>query len=204
VRRRGESCAELLDQTGLADAGLADDLDELALAFERARPAAVKLGKFVLPPDQWRQNPRAAASAAARPRDAIERHRRRQALEVMRALVLDDEKPGRLPLHARGDEHRPRFGRRLHPRRDVRRLAEHFAARVDHDGPHVEADARRKRRRAGLRAAGVEVGEGMLDGERGAHRPLGVVLLRPRVAEEGHQAVAELLQNVTAEPVHRL
>ena len=41
VRRLGELCAEFLDQARLADAGLADDLDELALAFERARPAAL-------------------------------------------------------------------------------------------------------------------------------------------------------------------
>ena len=42
VRRLGEFCAELLDEARLADAGLADDLDELTLAFERARPAALK------------------------------------------------------------------------------------------------------------------------------------------------------------------
>ena len=64
----------------------------------------------------------------------------RYALEVMRAPVLDDEQSGRLPLHARGDEHRPRFGRRLHPRRDVRRLAEHFARSVDHHGAALDAD----------------------------------------------------------------
>ena len=53
------------------------------------------------------------------------------------------------------------------------------------------------------RVAGVEVGERALDGERGAHRALGVVLLRLRVAEEGHQPVAELLQNMAAETRHR-
>jgi hypothetical protein len=51
----------------------------------------------------------------------------------MRALVFGDEKPGCLPLDARGDEHRPRLGLRLHPGRDVRRFAEHFAGRIDHD-----------------------------------------------------------------------
>ena len=61
VRRLGEFCAELLDQARLADAGLADDLDELAFAFERARPAAHEQGKLVLAADQRRQNPRAAA-----------------------------------------------------------------------------------------------------------------------------------------------
>ena len=112
VRRLGEFCAKFLDQARLADAGLADDLDELTLAFERARPAARQQRKLVLAADQRRQGARPAPpAAAARPHDAIERDRRRHALEVMRALVLDDEKPRRLPLHARGDEHRPRLGR---------------------------------------------------------------------------------------------
>ena len=40
VRRLGEFRAELLDEARFADARLADDLDELAFAFQRARPAA--------------------------------------------------------------------------------------------------------------------------------------------------------------------
>ena len=142
MRRFGEFCAELLDEPRLADAGLANDLDELTLAFERARPAPHQQRKFVLAADEWRQGARPAAPAsAARPNYAIECDRRRHALEVMRALVLDDEKPGRLPLDARGDEHCPRLGRCLHPRRDIRRFAEHFAGRVDHDGAALDADA---------------------------------------------------------------
>ena len=204
VRRLGKLCAELLDEARLADAGLADDLDELTLAFERARPAAREEREFVLAADERRQGARAAApAAAARPHDAIERDRRRHALELMRALVFGDEKPGRLPLHARGDEHRPRFGRRLHPRRDVRRLAEHFAASRRPRRAPVEADAGGKLGRAGLRVTGVEVGERALDGERGAHRAFGVVLLRMRIAEERHQPVAELLQHMAAETRHR-
>ena len=38
-----------------------------------------------------------------------------------------------------------------------------------------------------------------LDRERGAHSALGVVLLRVRIAEESHQPVAELLQDMAAE-----
>ena len=62
----------------------------------------------------------------------------------MRALVFDDEKPRCLPLHARGDEHRARLGRGLHPRGDVGRVAEHLAGGVDHDRAALEADARGK------------------------------------------------------------
>ena len=133
VRRLGEFRAKLLDQTRLADAWLADDLDELTLAFERARPAAHEKAELVLAPDERRQGARPAApAAAARAHDAIEHDRGRHALEVMRALVLGDEQPGRLALHARRDEHRSRLGRGLHPRGDVGRLAEHFPGRVHH------------------------------------------------------------------------
>ncbi len=41
-----------------------------------------------------------------------------------------------------------------------------------------------------------------MDRERGAHRALGVVLLRLRVAEQRHQSVAELLQDTAAERRH--
>ena len=41
---------------------------------------------------------------------------------------------------------------------------------------------------------GVEFGKRALDGERGAHRALGIVLLRLRIAKQRHQPVAELLQ----------
>ena len=160
--------------------------------------------EVVFPADEWGQSAGAAApSAAARPYDAVERHRLGHALEVMRAPVLGDEQPGRLPLHARGDEDRPGLGRGLHPRRDIRRLAEHFAGRVDDDRAAIEADAGRELGRAGLGVPGVEVGEGALDRERRPHRPFGVVLLRVREAEQRHQPVAELLQHVAAQARHR-
>ena len=55
-----ELCAKLLDQARLADAGFADDLDELTLAFERARPTARQQRKLVLAADQRRQSARPA------------------------------------------------------------------------------------------------------------------------------------------------
>ena len=55
--------------------------------------------------------------------------------------------------------------------------------------------------RARSRVASVEVGEPALDGERGAHRALGVVLLRVRIAEEGHQTIAEPFNTWPPKPV---
>jgi hypothetical protein len=57
---------------------------------------------------------------------------------------------------------------------------------------------------AGSGASGVEFGESALNGERGAHRALGVVLLRVRIAEQGHKTVAELFQHIAAKSSHRL
>jgi hypothetical protein len=95
-------------------------------------------------------------------------------------------------------ERRSRLGRGLHSRRDIRRIAEHLARRVDHDRAGLETDTGGKFWRAGFGVALVELGERALDGERGAHRPLGVVLLRLRIAEENHQPIAKLLQHMAA------
>ena len=53
--------------------------------------------------------------------------------------------------------------------------------------------SRRQLRRTFGEVPGVEVGKRSLDRERRPHGALGIVLLRLRVAEERHEAVAELL-----------
>ena len=149
--------------------------------------------------------PRAAApAAAARAHDAKEVHRFRYPFELVGAELLGDKQPGDLPLHVRGDEDGARFGRALHARGDIRRLAEHFAGRVHHHRPGFQADAGDELRRPCPRVPGVEFGERALDRERGAHRALGVVLLRVRIAEQGHQTIAEPFQYVAAKARHRL
>ena len=59
VRRLRESRMELLDETRLAEAGLADDQYELALACASALPAARQQGQFLLAADEGRERPRA-------------------------------------------------------------------------------------------------------------------------------------------------
>ena len=198
VRRLGKSCAELLDQARLADAGLADDLDELAFACERAQPAARQQRDLVLAADERRQGPRpAAAAAAARAHDAIERQRRGRALEFVRAPVLDDEEARDLALHARGDQHRSRLGQRLHPGRDIGRVAENLAGRIHHHRPCRNADSGGELgARAGVLT--VQLGQRALDREGRANGALGVVLLRDRKAEQRHDPVAELLRDMPA------
>ena len=134
---------------------------------------------------------------------AIKRQGLGDALELVRALLLDNEEPGDLALHASCDQDRPWLGSSLDPRRDVRRFAEHLAGGVYHDRAGLDADARGKLRRALAGVPGVEVGKRALDRKRRAHGALGVVLLCLRIAEQGHQPVAELLQHMPAKLGHR-
>ena len=119
------------------------------------------------------------------------------------AAVLRDKQPGGLPLDGGCDEDRARLGGALDPRGDIGRVAEHFAGRVHYHLPGIEADPRRKLRGAFTGVSGVDFDKRALDRERGAHRALGVVLLRVRIAEQRHQPVAELFQHMAAEPGHR-
>ena len=133
VRRLPELGTKLLDQSRLPDARLAGDEHKLAFACARPLPAPTQQSELFLATDEWRQQARAAApTAAACANDPIEATGSGTPLSHAR-LLLSDEQPRDLALDVCGDDHRPRFGRRLHPRSDVRRLAEHFARRVDHD-----------------------------------------------------------------------
>jgi hypothetical protein len=58
--------------------------------------------------------------------------------------------------------------------------------------------ARGELRRAFGGVPGIHLSKGALDRERRPHRAFGVVLLRLRIAEKGHQPVAEPLQHMAA------
>jgi hypothetical protein len=60
-----------------------------------------------------------SAAAATHTHDTIERHRIRDTLEFVCALVLNDEEPGYLPLDCRGDQNGSVFGRSLNSRGNV-------------------------------------------------------------------------------------
>jgi hypothetical protein len=121
------------------------------------------------------------------------------ALEFARGEFFGDKKPGYLALDVPGDKHRTRLGCGLHARRDIWRVPEHLAGRVDDHRPRLDADPRGKLRRASTGILAVNLREDALDSQRRPHRALGVVLLSRRIAEEGHQAIAEPLQHMPAE-----
>ena len=184
MRRLAEAAVKLLHQPGLAQASLADNQRKLALAFARAIPAPGEKIEFLLAPDERRQRPRSAApTSAARANNAIERHRRRHALEFVLAPVLGHKQSGGLPLDRGRDQDRAGVGGALDPRGDIGRLAEHFACCIDHDLPGIEPDAGGEFRRTFSGVSGVDFDKRALDRERGAHSALGVVFLRVRIAE---------------------
>ena len=80
--------------------------------------------------------------------NSIKRQGLGDALQLVRALLLDDEEPGHLALHASRDQDRPWLSSSLDARRHVRRFAEHLAGRVYHDRAALDADAGGKLRRA--------------------------------------------------------
>ncbi len=170
----------------------------------RERPAASEQAQLLLAADERRERASAAPSAAAtRTSNAEELGRSGNALEFVRALLLRDKEPGNLALDDSSDQDGSRFGSRLHPRSHIRCFTKHLPGRVDHDQTALKADASPQLRRALRRVSRVEVPERPLDGQCGPDGALGVVLLRLRVAEEGHQPVAEPFQDMPAKSRHR-
>jgi len=134
-----------------------------------------------------------AASSAARSNDPVQHHRLRHAFEFMAAALFDDEETGHLTLHTRRHNDRTRLGQRLRSRRDVRHVAENFTRRINHHRPRIDRNAGGKSGLSAIGVLAVQLGERPLDRERRTDRALGIILLRHRVAEQRHQAVAELL-----------
>ena len=102
---------------------------------------------------------------------------------------------------ALGDDHRVRLGNALQARRKVRRLADDAALLrltrsdqvADHDQPGRNADT-------GLqRSAGLQRTHRCDQLQPRPHRPLGVVLMRLRIAEVDEHAVAHVLRHEPAE-----
>ena len=204
VRRVGEPGMKFFDQARFAQARLADDHHQLAVALPRPLPAPHQHRDFFVAADQRREIAlRRPASAAARPHEPEQRHRLGHALERVRAALLRDKQACDLALHPRRDQDRARLGQRLHPRRNVGDVAINLARRIDHRRAGFEADAGDERWLAGAGILAVQFSQRALDRERRPRRALGVVLMRHRIAEQRHQPVAELLGDMAAHLRHR-
>ena len=135
--------------------------------------------------------------------DAVRPDRLGEALGLDRAEVDALEQVADEPARAGGDDDAVRLGQPLQPRGQVRGLADDrlllrgaAAEQVaDHDQPGRDADPDPERG-AGRR---LEIAHRRHELEPGADRPLGIVLLRPRVAEVGQDPVAHVLGDEAAE-----
>ena len=143
VRSVAQPGMKFLDQARLAEPRLADDQHQLPVALPRPLPAPHQHGDFLVATHERREMalPR-AASAAARPHEPEQRHRLRHAFEFVAAALLGDEQAGDLTLHPRRHHDRARLCQRLHPRRDVGRVAVNLARRIDHYRADFDPDAR--------------------------------------------------------------
>src|SRR5277367_99794 len=131
----GQLAAKLFNQPGFADAGLTDNQDELPGASKSAFRAASQDCEVLFAADERGEKlGLSPAPSAAYPQDAKEIHWRKGALELVRALVLNDEQPSNLLLDSRSNQDCSRLGCSLHTRGDVRRFPEHVACVVDDDG----------------------------------------------------------------------
>ena len=179
---------KFLDQARFAQARLADDQHQLALALTRPLPAPHQHGDFLVAADERGEIALPGTAAAATGANKPEQRRRfGHALERVRAALFRHKQPGDLTLHLRRDQDRARLGQRLHARGDVGDVAIDFAARVENGRAGFKADAGDE---FGLGRSGVlaiELGQGALDRQRRARRALGVVLMRHRIAEQAHQ-----------------
>jgi hypothetical protein len=182
----------------------ADDQHQLAVTLPRPFPPPQQHRYFLVTANKRREIAlRRSASAAACAHQLEQRGRLRDALERVRASLLGDEEARDLALNPRRDQNRAGLGQRLHPRRDVGDVPVNLARRVHHCRTGFETDAGGKFRLAGTRVLAVELSQCTLDCECRAHRALGIVLVRNRIAEQRHQPVAELLGDMAAHLRHR-
>ena len=194
----GGSVGQCLEQAGLADARLTGQQHYLATTQFRLLPGTPQRRQFRLAADDRPQIRRGAGAKAAfaelPPQDAEQRYRLVMTLEPALADAVDhkarpQQSPGRF-----GDHDLARTGGLLQAGREIRGGTDHrmllrraFSHQVaDDDQPGGDPDA------AGQLPANrtCQPGDSLGDGKGGSDRPFGIVLMRPRPAEIGENAIA--------------
>jgi hypothetical protein len=208
----GDPLAELVDQTGLAAAGVSDNRHYLWESLRDALEARDDLGYFGVAASQGRQPPRLGDCHrridAACPGNLKGGHGLALALDLERSAGTHIEEAPHQSLGGFADEHRAWFRQRLKPRGEVRGVADRrvvgleiAADRADHHWTGVDADAHEKL--GALPAANLlgELHDGVADRQRGRDRAVGRVLVGDRCAEQSHEAVAGDLVDDALDPV---
>ena len=210
VRFACNSLLKRLERARLADSGLADQRDDLALTLTSQAPAVEHQPHLVLAADQRRAAGADRGEATHDPglaEHAPHRDRTDKSFQFVLACRFEPEQSAEQILRAFADQDRVRCRKRLKSRREIGGLADNgpllggagaddFA---DHNEPGRDADT-------GLQARAVralDVTDFRQDGDRGADRPLRRVLEGAGEAEIGEHAIAHEFGDKAAEPSDR-
>jgi hypothetical protein len=188
---------ELSAEPRLADAGLAREQDDLAGAGPGPAQAVAQQGALRRPPDEVGEPAARRLEPALGHGDAFDREgfdRLGKALCCLPAEIGEPEQVADEAAGVAGDDDLPGLRKRLQARRKVGGLADHrllprraFADQIaDHDKPGGNADTDGER----LRSTGLQAPHRRCYFQPRPHRPLGIVLMRPRIAEIGQHPVA--------------
>ena len=200
-----------LSDARFADAGLARDQHDAAVAALRLLPAAQEQVDLLVAADE-RRGGRAQrlepALGGARAQHLPRRHILGEALERDGAEIAILEQAADQPPCARCNHHGARLGQRLEASGKVGRLADDRLllgrARADevadHDEPGRDPDAHLQ----GDAGGGVELRHRLDQGKPGADRALGIMLVGLRIAEIGEHAVAHVLGDEAAVALDQL
>ncbi len=188
---------ELSGEPRLADAGLAREQDDLAGAGPGLAQAVAQQGALRRPPDEVGEPAARRLEPAFRHGDALDREgldRLGEALRYLPAEIGEPEQVADEAAGGAGEDDLPGFRQSLQARREVGGLADHrlllrraLADQIaDDDKPGGDADADGEP----LRSTGLQARHRRCYFQPRPHRPLGVVLMRPRIAEIGQHPVA--------------
>jgi hypothetical protein len=199
VRLARDLGGELSGEPRLADAGLAREQDDLAGAGPGLAQAVAQQGALRRPADEVGEPAARRLEAAFRHGNGLDREgfdRLGEALHCLAAELAQPEKVADQAAGGAGEDDLPGFGKSLQARCKVGGLPDHrlllrraLADQIaDHDQPGGNADADGEP----LHATGLQAPDRRCYLQPSPHRTLGVVFMRPRIAEIGQNPVAHV------------
>src|SRR5262245_52111808 len=210
VRFVGKPVHQSGSQSRLADARFTGEQDDLPLARLGLGPAPKQEFALFFPPDQCSQatlmQRLEAALYGARPQHRPGPHSPSDALEFLRANILNLKERTQQSSCAFGDDDTVWLRNSLEPCCEIWRLPDDApllrfsrSDQVTHNNqPGCDADA-------GLQGcAGLQPGQCRDEFQPGMHRPLGIVLMGLRISKINKDAIAHILRYKTFKPTNGL
>ena len=198
VDTRHEVRAKLADQARLADAGLADDVQDPSLGLHRVGHRAAQEVELAVPTDELGRF--GADFFIAASEHAVSDHALGLSLERERGSLLELERMDRKPPRVRAHQDLAERGRRFEALCRVHGVADHRVRALDVAGEEpcddlagVYPDPQGKANPVAPRQIVVEVADRLLHRKGRIDGALGVVLVRDRSAEDRHDGVTDVL-----------